>query len=316
MGLFGKLLNSAMQGVDNLVKSMSEHSEFRYYLGNQEFLTSCLLVKVNCNENGQQVTETALITAANRPTTLSSSFNEKKLLLDWFSENEPETFSRITEIISYTNGSMVCPKCHCMEYKRGSEEKTFAKRKYVNGELRQISVSRWVTNSDGTKRQVTTNYDEVSEDALPLMCSKCGTKYVEDSSLQLSNGTYDESMADRIVKVIVYQKFDVNGITYDVDENFLYHICAIKGIRQDGEEVDLMDRIDTSEIFKDLDEYNNDYYKEEYYDHEKKQNVALRSIDDVIATLFHPMPEIETINQTELDEEAQEIAENEDVEWL
>lgn len=315
MGLFGKLLNSAVQGIDNLTKSMSEHSEFRYYLGKHEFLTSCLMVKVNCNENGKQVSETALITGTNRPTTFSSGFNEKKMLLDWFSENQPETSARITEIINYTNGVIVCPKCHCAEYKRGSEKKTFAKRKYVNGELRQIPITRWLTNSDGTKRKVTTNYDEVSEDALPLMCSECGTKYVEDSSLTLENGTYDESTADQIAKVVIYQKFDVEGITYDVDERYLYHICAIKWIRRDGEEVDLIDRIDTTEIFKENDCYDGDF-KDEYYDHVKDETVALRLVDDVINALFHPMPQIEFINQTELDEEASSIEENENVEWV
>ena len=38
--------------------------------------------------------------------------------------------------------------------------------------------------------------------------------------------------------------------------------------------------------------------------------------DDLIAKLFHPMPLIETVNQTEADEEARAIEENEDVEWM
>lgn len=315
MGLLGKLLNSAVQGIDNLAKSLSEHNEYRYYLGQQEFLTSCLLVKVVCNENGQQKTETAMMTGATLPTTLSSGFSEKKMLMDWFSENAPETASRITEIVSYTNGVMVCPKCHCAEYKRGSEEKTFAKRRFVNGEQKPFSVKKTVTNSDGSKRQVTQEYNELRVDALPLMCSECGTKYVEDTTIKFHNGTYDESKADQIVKVIVYQQFDVSGITYDVDEHYLYHVCALKGIRSDGEEVDLMERVDAEEIFKENDAFDGDY-KDEFYHYGKEETIPLRTIDDLIAKLFHPMPLIETVNQTEADEEARAIEENEDVEWM
>ena len=329
MRLFGKLLNSVVQGIDNLAKSMSEHCEYRYYLGTQEFLTSALLVTVNCNENGQQVAETALITGANKPSTVSGMFSEKKMLLDWFQDNAPETFSKITEIVGYTNGVMVCPKCRNAEYKRGSEAKKFSKRKFVNGEPAKISVTKQVQNSDGTWRKVTQSYDSMEEEALPLMCSGCGTKYVEDTSLKLTGGTYDAASANQIAKVVVYQRFDVEGVTDSVDERFLYHVAALKGICQNGEEVDLMDRIDKTEIFKanfrtvvyghnDEDTLDNDDfgYHEDYFDNGRQETLPLLSFEEKAEKLFHPVPEVEYISLTYQEETQRALAEEEDVDWV